>query len=160
MNMSGVGRSITQNSVEDKSTDTEQQIQKLEKKKAKLVQDMQEEFNPLALKQSKNYDALKKQIEQLDNQIQQLKATANKARNLGSEGSNPKESLTNGKQKKPIFNNIRRFDEFVQSQNKSNQDSSGIYSIRYDENGNPVITFDQPKAQEDSKRKDEIEEIE
>lgn len=132
MNINGIGVSSPQNSGGGGSKDVEQKIEELEQKKEKLLQDKDKEKNPLATKQSEEYASISKKIKELDKQIQILKAETS--------------STPTSDQDQNTISSARRFDEFVCSEDQPQQSSSGVYSVSSDENGNSVISFDPPKA--------------
>lgn len=132
MSINGIGVPSPQNSTADHSKDTEQKIKSLEQKKAKLLEDKEKEKNPFALKQSDEYAAISKKIQELDKQIQVLNAESS------SDPTNDKNENTNSR--------MRPFDEFVSSEDQPQSPSSGVYCVSPDENGNSVISFDPPQA--------------
>jgi len=138
MNINSIGACSPQNSVGGSSKDVEQKIKALEQEKAKLLQDKDKEKNPFAIQQSEEYASINKEIEELDKKIQLLKAESSSA-------------PTNDKDEDQIKNAIssaRQFDEFVRSEDQPQQASSGVYSVCSDENGNSVISFDPPHAED------------
>lgn len=132
MSINSIGVSSPQNSVGGGSKDVEQKIKALEKEKTKLVQDKDKEKNPFATKQSDEYLSMDKKIQGLDKQIQLLKADSSPA-------------STRDKNQNTI-SCTRRFDEFVHNEDQAHQSSFGVYSVSSDENGNSVISFDPPQA--------------
>jgi len=144
--MSVTGVASTPNTAKSDTKDVEQQIKDLEKKETKLQQDLQKEDNPFALKQSKDYEETKQEIQQLDVLIQQLKASIKAKSNSAADPSSQKiGALMQG-------NSLKR-DEFVHGEDQAQQ--SGIYSITVDENGNPKISFDKPQAEKGLSKKED-----
>ncbi|MHC1722122.1 MAG: hypothetical protein AB9836_02830 [Aminipila sp.] len=155
MNINAVACSFPQNSVgestksEGSTKDVEQKIDALEKKKVVLQQKLEKEDSPFALQQSKEYEATKKEIEQLDQQIQELKASQDS--NSVSEGAATLESNENHKSNDTFKG---QFDEFISSKDQPAQPSAGIYSISSDENGDLVISLDNQSNQKGSSKED------
>lgn len=134
MNINGIGVSSPQNSVGGGSKDVEQKIKALEQEKAKLLQDKDKAKNPFATKQSAEYASISKKIQELDKQIQLLKAESSSA------------PTSDKNEDQNIISSARKFDEFVRSEDQSQQSSSGVYSVSSDENGNSVVSFNPPQA--------------
>lgn len=130
MNISSIGAYSPQKSIGGISKNIGQDIKTLEQERAKLDQDKQKERNPFAIKQSKNFDSIDKKIKDLDNKIQQLKATAS------SSAKDPDNKVEN-QQKSSV---PRQFDEYVSSKDQPKQPSAGTYSISRNEKGEPVIS--------------------
>ena len=123
-------------------SDTEQQIKKLEKEKSGLEKQRDDAKNPFAAQQSEEYEALEKKIQELDKQIQQLKAEAS---------SNQKNTDT---QDSDVSSASRSFDTYTPS-NEKPENSAGVYRLEKDETGKQKIVFDRNGAEREQEDDDE-----
>lgn len=160
MDVSGLGYAAVRNPTQTASTDTEKQIEELEKKKEKLEEDLKKKDNPFAAKQSTECESIKKKIQQLDEQIKKLKAESSKKSENTSAAKDAKESRADDN-REAGFSSAHKFDEFIRSEDLPKQSSSGIYSISTDENGKAKIYFDQPESSSvNTESTDEIQMLE
>lgn len=154
MDISGISSSFSQTSASGSSKDVEQQIKDLEAKKVKLQQELKEEDSPFALTQSKECESIQKRIEQLDQQIQQLKASENSGSDQAGEVTASLESNNNSESTK-IRSRTKQFDEFIRSEDQPKEPSTGIYTVSYDEKGKPIASFGLASEDKDESKEEE-----
>lgn len=136
------GTSASPKAGKDGDSDTEQQIKKLEKEKSGLEKQRDDAKNPFAAQQSEEYEALEKKIQELDKQIQQLKAEAS---------SNQKNTDT---QDSDVSSASRSFDTYTPSSEKP-ENSAGVYRLEKDETGKQKIVFNRNGVEREQEADDE-----
>lgn len=128
----------------------EKQIKELQEEKSTLTQKLDDARNLFALSQSDEYQQLKKQLEQVEEQLVEIQAKQHTA-----EAQKVKEAsqITDAEQSSLTqIDHARRFDSYSHVE----KESAGIYQTA-EENGKLVILMDgiQKNQQDDDKQREE-----
>lgn len=133
MNISSAASSVSQLYSAESNSSGNSEIKDLEEKKSQLEQKMEDERNPFATRQSDEYEHLKKQNEEIEQQIQQKKAKASRKTDSVSSAS-PNQKVKNGEGTPTSARSP--FDHY---EHEENQLVTGTYGDTFDEDGKRTL---------------------